>query len=170
MKNTIKISALLSLAFATSACFDSSSDKDEPKVNNPPQGVSIDLITQTEVAITEQLGGSDTDGDAITFALDQAPMFGTVTISGAGSFTYQPFNEVTGMDSFTYIVQDDGGLTASATVGITIEALPVSFLSYSRDAFNADAKDEPLPINGRAFIQDVAGSADYQDLLDGDSP
>lgn len=169
MKNMIKMSTLLACGFATTACFDGGDDKIEPGVNNPPQAVSIDVITQAEVPITDQLTGSDSDGDLLTFALEQAPTLGTVSISSSGAFTYQPFNEITGSDSFTYTVRDGGGLSASASVGISIEALPVSFLSYSRDAFNANINDESLRVNGRDFIQDVVNQGDYQDLIDGDS-
>jgi hypothetical protein len=169
MKNIIKMSTLLALGIATTACFDGSDDKIEPGVNNPPQAVSINLITQAEVPITDQLSGSDSDGDLLTFTLEQGPTLGEVTISPSGAFTYQQFNEVTGSDSFTFMVRDGGGLSATANVGISIEALPVSFLSYSRDAFNANTKDDPLRINGRDFTQDVAGQSDYQDLIDGDS-
>jgi hypothetical protein len=168
-KHTVKLAGVLALGFTLSACFDNSDNDEKPMVNNPPQANSFDVITQTEVAITEQLSGSDIDGDPITFILDQEPLLGNVSVTNTGSFTYQPFDEVTGIDSFSYIVRDSAGAESKATVGITIEALQVSFLSYSRQAFNANATDKPLVVNGREFIQDVASQTDFQDLIDNDS-
>jgi hypothetical protein len=50
-------------------------------------------------------------------------------------------------------------------VNITIEALEVSFASNSRAAFNQQSTDEPLVLNGRAFIKDVEDPAAYDDLF-----
>ena len=54
----------------------------------------------------------------------------------------------------------------TATVNITIEALQVSFNDYSRAAFEQSATDEPLPVNGREFEQDVTDPMAYDDLLE----
>jgi len=43
----------------------------------------------------------------------------------------------------------------------------VSFLTYSRRAFNQAETSAPLAINGRTFIQDSNNTADYADLLSG---
>lgn len=92
-------------------------------------------------------------------------MLGMVTVDNTGEFTYQPYDEVTGSDSFTYTVTDGVNAEVVGTVNITIEALELTFSSTSRAAFNQQTSDKPLAINGRAFIQDVADPAAYDDLL-----
>ena len=144
----------LAAAMLVSGC---NNDVDELPItkNASPTTISVDLITQTETPITDMLSANDENGDTLTFSLDQEPMLGMVTIDSNGSFTYQPNAEVTGSDSFTFTASD----------GITIEALEVSFASYSRAAFSQQPSDKPLAVNGRAFIQDVEEPAAYDDLI-----
>ena len=133
--------------------------------NAPPTTITVDLITQTETPITDMLSATDADGDSLSFSLDQQATSGVVTVSGNGGFTYQPNNEVTGSDSFTFSVTDGVNTAVTGTVNITIEAQQVSFASYSRAAFNQQSNDKPLAVNGRAFMQDVEDPAAYDDLL-----
>lgn len=139
---------------------------DAEEENVPPVTVTVDLITQTETAITDMLSATDPNGDTLSFSMAQQAMLGEVTVNNNGEFTYQPNDEVTGNDSFTYTVSDGINAAVTGTVNITIEALEVSFASYSRAAFNQQASDKPLAVNGRVFIQDVDDSAAYDDLLD----
>jgi VCBS repeat-containing protein len=162
---TIAVVGVLSL----SGCFDSDSYSDEVEVapvNRAPSAVSINLITQTEVPITDQLSGSDPEGETLMFMASSEPQLGSLIIDATGWFTYQPFDEVTGSDSFTYVVKDQVGLEASAIINITIEALQLSFLNYSRQAFTAPISDKALLLNGRVFVQDANDQGDYQDLID----
>lgn len=173
-KSVIKVAIAMAGVISLSGCFDSDDNAPQPivvepapvTVNLPPNATSVNLITQTEVSITDQLSGSDPEGQALSFALSSEPQSGSVTIDDNGSFTYQPFNEVTGSDTFTYVVTDDGGSEVSAKVNITIEALQLFFLNYSRQAFNAKESDKPLSLNGRVLAQDSNDHSDYQDLLD----
>jgi hypothetical protein len=173
-KSVMKVAIAMAGVISLSGCFDSDNDMAATDVvvtpapiNEAPMAMSVDLTTQTEVAITDQLSGSDPEGQALTFELSSEPQSGSVTIDEDGMFTYQPFNEVTGSDAFTYMVTDVGGLEASATVNITIEVLQLSFFSYSRQAFTAPQSDKPLSLNGRELAQDSNDQSDYQDLLDG---
>lgn len=167
--NALKGAILLAGVLSLSGCFDSDDDTVEPAPSNQaPTAVSVSLITQTEVPITDQLSGSDPEGQALTFTLISQPQLGSITVSASGAYTYQPFDEVTGSDAFTYVVRDSGAREASATVSITIEALQVSFLNYSRLAFTAQESGSPLLLNGRVFIQDSTDTSDYQDLIDND--
>jgi VCBS repeat-containing protein len=138
--------------------------KDDDK-NVAPSVVSVDLTTQTETAIVDMLSATDDDGDDLTFSLADTPSLGTVQISENGDFTYQPNPEVTGSDSFTFTVSDGTNAPVSGSVSITIEALAVSFSAYSRATYAQDSQDEPLPTNGRLFIQDVENPDAFNDLL-----
>ncbi|MDO6426697.1 Ig-like domain-containing protein [Thalassotalea sp. 1_MG-2023] len=163
----LKLFALSLVVMNLSACFNSDNDDKvviEPNV--PPVAGDANLATQTETNIVDNLPVSDANGDTLTFEISSEPQLGTVGVSSDGTFTYIPFAEQTGSDSFTYTVSDGIASPVSGTINITIEALQVSFTQFSRDAFNQASTDIPLSINGREFIQDVANQSDYQDLID----
>jgi uncharacterized repeat protein (TIGR01451 family)/gliding motility-associated-like protein len=52
------------------------------------------------------------------------PGHGTVTIHNDGTFTYQPANEFTGEDNFTYQISIPSGQTATAIATLLIEDIP----------------------------------------------
>lgn len=161
----LKVIALsLATTLVLAGCND---DYEEPSApaNAAPTTITVDLTTQTETPITDMLSADDADGDALSFSLEQQATLGVVTVSGNGGFTYQPNNEVTGSDSFTFSVTDGVNTAVTGTVNITIEALTVSFNSTSRAAFNQQPNDKPLAVNGRVFTQDVEDPSAYDDLL-----
>ncbi|MBA6392106.1 cadherin-like domain-containing protein [Colwellia sp. BRX10-3] len=157
---TLSLGATLVLT----GCNDGYKERSEAP-NVAPTTITVDLITQTETPITDMLSATDADGDGLSFSLSQQAMLGVVTVAGKGGFTYQPNDEVTGSDSFTFSVTDGVNGPVTGTVNITIEALEVSFASYSRAAFSQQSTDKPLSTNGRAFIQDVEDPTAYDDLL-----
>jgi len=163
-KSIAKLAMLVILGIGVSACSDD--DDDDEKRNFSPRPNSLSLTTQTEVPIVDTLTATDPEGDMLSFALIDDPMLGSVTLTSAGAFTYQPFNELTGSDSFTFTVTDTAGNTTSGFVNIEIEALEVSVTQFTRDVFMADEDSEPARINGKVFIQDSSDPADFQDLLD----
>ena len=152
----------LAMTIVLAGCDFGSDDDDE---NVAPSAVSVNLTTQTETAIVDMLSATDEDGDSLTFSLVDEPTSGTVMVSDNGDFTYQPNPEVTGSDSFTFTVTDGVNEPVFGMVNLTIEALTVSFSTYSRAVFSQDARDEPLPTNGRSFTQDVEEPEAYDDLL-----
>ena len=154
------------LVLALSGCFDSDDDNDyqAPEENVAPVAVDQMLTTQADIAFDGTLTASDEDGDALTFGLGENGSLGSAEVNTDGTFTYTPNAQVTGSDSFTFTVSDGVTPDVTATVSVTIEALQVSFSSYTRDAFNQAPTDEPLPINGREFTQD-ADETTFDDLL-----
>jgi subtilisin-like proprotein convertase family protein len=62
----------------------------------------------------------DPDGDPLTAILAGQPTKGKVTLESDGSFTYRAKKKAKGVDSFTYLAQDPGGLSALGTVTIQI--------------------------------------------------
>lgn len=163
IKSISKLALLVIVGTSVSACFDSD---DDDKVNSAPIADTLNLTTQTEVSIADTLTASDPDNDALSFALGDSPMLGSITLTNSGAFSYQPFNELTGNDSFTFTVTDTAGNSSSGTVNIEITAAEVSVRQYTRSTFMADADSEPAGVNGRVFIQDSTDQADFQDLLD----
>ena len=65
---------------------------------------------------------SDPDNDALTAALVNGAVSGSVTLIGDGSFSYTPNTGFTGTDSFTYVANDGTVNSNAATVTITVTA------------------------------------------------
>lgn len=157
----------LVLATALTAC-GGGSGKDKPKpvpVNTPPVATGATLTTQTDTQLSGTLMGTDANGDALTYMVAAQPTQGVLAVQANGSFTYMPNSTVTGTDQFTFTVSDGKAASTAAAVNITIETLQLSFSDYSREAFEQMPTDEPLPINGREFQQDVSDPTAYDDLL-----
>lgn len=162
-----KIYLGLSIGLLLTGCNLGDDDDDVmPVKNSAPVAVSIDLITQADVAIVDMLAATDADGDPITYAVAEEPTQGTLSIAADGQFTYQPNATVTGTDSFSFTASDAANASGTATVNITIEKQIVSFASYSRMVFAQNETDTPLPTNGRDFTQDVTDPNAYDDLIE----
>ncbi|MCA1683783.1 MAG: tandem-95 repeat protein, partial [Actinobacteria bacterium] len=87
----------------------------------------------------------------ITVTITPQPAQRTATANGSvilnldGSFTYTPAVNYNGSDSFTYLADDGYGLTATATVTISIAAVndaPVA----GPDTYTTNASDPPLVV------------------------
>lgn len=108
----------------------------------------------TDATVT--LTGTDTEGDAITFAIDTAPTNGTVTLTGADA-VYSPNADFNGTDSFTYTGSDGTATSAAATVTITVNAV------NDAPVFTAELADmtilEDAPLNFTYVATDVDGDA-----------
>ncbi len=78
---------------------------------------------------------TDADGDTLTSRLVEAPANGTLTLNADGSFEYDPNQNFTGTDTFTYRTFDGVIESATTTVTIVVEdtnAAPVAVAdSYS---------------------------------------
>ncbi len=59
-------------------------------------------------------------GAATSLSLGSAPSHGTVTVTGATTLSYQPAAGFAGSDSFTYRASNGSGISAPATVSITV--------------------------------------------------
>ncbi|MEL6398058.1 MAG: cadherin-like domain-containing protein [Cyanobacteria bacterium J06626_4] len=83
---------------------------------------------------------SDPEGGPVTLTgFDASGTQGVVTSNGDGTFNYDPngaFNTLpqsrTATDSFSYTIQDDEGLTTTATVSIQINGLQSEFFDFER--------------------------------------
>lgn len=144
------------------------SDNKKPKgvvQNSAPIASGANFTTQADRELSGMLSASDADGDALMFVIAGEPSQGTLMLEADGNFTYLPNETVTGTDSFSFTASDGVRSSMAATVNITIEPQQVSFEAYSRQAFEQAATDNPLPINGRVFEQDVTEPDAYSDLL-----
>ena len=93
-------------------------------VNDPPVATGTAVISLNED--TSRSGtlpvATDGDGDPLVYAKLADPAHGTVTITAGGGYTYTPFANYAGSDSFGYRVSD-GTATTSATVSVNVVAV-----------------------------------------------
>jgi hypothetical protein len=101
---------------------------------------SVETEEDTPVSIT--LTGSDVDGTVTSYVYAQAS-FGTVT-GDAPNVVYTPNSNFHGVDSFTFIVTDNDGLTAKGTVTITVN--DVSDAPTANDQTVNTDEDTPVSI------------------------
>ena len=166
MTKSIRTSLLLSALILAGCNGSSDSGQDSSGgTNTAPAAMALSLTTQTDTPVTGSLKATDKEGDALSFALGNAPALGSVVITPDGTVTYTPASGVTGNDQFSYTVSDGNNQPVSAQVSVTIEVLQVSFASFSREVFNAPANSTPKSLRGRAVNNDVSSASFYDDLL-----
>ena len=101
-------------------------------VNDAPVTSNLNLTTPENIAITSQVTASDVDGDSLSFSVGTSPAHGTVSLNSAtGTFVYTPTTNFSGGDSFTVIVSDRNGGTATSLVIIGVT--PVNHAPTARD-------------------------------------
>ncbi len=77
---------------------------------------------------------SDPDGDPVRIVSVQTPAHGSASISG-NRISYAPAAGYQGSDSFSYTISDDKGLTASATVAVTVSGANAAPLAKDDEAW-----------------------------------
>jgi len=107
--------------------------------DNPPKAVNdfYQVNQGSTLNIPATVGvlanDSDPDGDSLTASLGSGPQHGSVTLNSDGSFSYTPTASFSGTDSFSYMVSDGLGGTATGTAVIQVNPvnLPPVVASYS---------------------------------------
>ena len=92
-------------------------------VNDRPEAEDDQATTPEDVAIVIPVLDNDTDpdGDALSIRSVSPAGHGRATVAPDGSsVSYTPAPNYNGLDRFTYVVADTGGLTDTATVRITV--------------------------------------------------
>jgi gliding motility-associated-like protein len=112
-------------------------------VNDAPVADNQSVTVQEDIASVITLGGSDVEGDALSFTVMTQPIHGVLTGSNA-SYTYTPNANYTGADSFTFKANDGSIDSNIATVSITVS--PVNDLPVSADQAIATQEDTPVVI------------------------
>ena len=111
----------ISLEFSSNVASTVIEVNDPPIAENDAFTVGIDHDLDKNVLEDHGSGAdSDEEGDGLTASLVSSPTLGTLLagLGADGSFTYQP--GATGIDSFTYLVNDGFGDSNIATVVITV--------------------------------------------------
>jgi hypothetical protein len=93
-----------------------------PVAGNDSGSTAANQAVQIDVGAND----SDPDGDALTWSYNNDASWGGVTFTGSVA-TYTPARNFVGSDSFTYTVTDVYGMSATATVTITVsDVAPVA--------------------------------------------
>ncbi|WP_207681127.1 putative Ig domain-containing protein [Desulfonema magnum] len=112
-------------------------------INHAPVADDGALETDEDNLVSGMLTASDTDADPLTYTILSETAKGTVEITDetSGEFTYTPYENENGTDTFTYQVSD--GTADSDIATFTIEIHPVNdlpvFTSTSVTAATQDA-------------------------------
>ncbi len=90
--------------------------------NRAPTASNSSFSTTVNTQISRTLTASDPDGDSLTFSIVSGASNGSATItnSATGAFTYSPYLNITGNDSFTFRVSDGRLYSNTATVSLTV--------------------------------------------------
>lgn len=93
-------------------------------VNDAPVATD-DLVffTNEDQAVSGQVTASDVDGNTLTFSVDSQPTWGSLNLASNGMFTYTPYTNFHGGDTFAFRVSD--GL-ASDTATVLVIVAPVN--------------------------------------------
>jgi cellulose biosynthesis protein BcsQ len=95
-------------------------------VNDPPVANQQSVTTKVDKSVPIALSGSDTEGDALQFAIGAQPGHGTLALGSNfetnGKLVYMPAAHFTGADSFTFKLSDGAADSAAATVSINVTA------------------------------------------------
>ncbi|HEV7165425.1 MAG TPA: Ig-like domain-containing protein [Gammaproteobacteria bacterium] len=120
-------------------------------VNATPTANNDSVSTNQNTAVNGTLSASDTDGDALSFAVVTNPAHGTVTINNlsTGAFTYTPATGYSGSDSFTFHATDSAGnVSNTATESVTVNPVstggcPTGYTKYTGNITQGNDVYEP---------------------------
>lgn len=114
---------------------------DSPVAN--AQAVSI----PEDATISITLGGTDTDGDVLSYSIVTGPTNGAL-VGTAPNLTYSPSANFNGTDSFTFVVNDGTVDSAPATVSISVTAVNDAPLANSQSVSVAEDGSSSVTLSG----------------------
>lgn len=129
------------------------------EVNNKPVAAGVSLRTSDAASVTGTVTGTDTEGDALTFALATAPSKGTVSSFNetTGEFVYTPDPSQDGADTFTVIASDGFQDSAEATVNVEIFDWPL-LVAFGDSGDDLTATGGIIVVDDDSFI--ISGATD----------
>ncbi|PSV31613.1 tandem-95 repeat protein, partial [Photobacterium sp. GB-210] len=132
--------------------------------NGAPEGESITVSTDEEVAVSGKLSATDVDGDSLTFTSSTNPTNGTVVVNTDGTWEYTPKTNFHGEDSFKVEVSDGKGGTDTITVNVKVNPIndaPV-LVDDNNDPLGSDitvTTDEEVAVSGQLSATDADGDS-----------
>ncbi|MEM7545165.1 MAG: Ig-like domain-containing protein [Pseudomonadota bacterium] len=133
---------------------------DAPEAEDDGYTISTGATSLTiDAAAGVLVNDTDGDGDALQAIILTGPTEGTVVLNADGSFDYMPGSSFAGEDSFTYIVDDGNGGSATATVTIS-EADTSPQIVTGRSVFERRIITDQVPVTHVAVAADFDGDGD----------
>lgn len=137
----------------------------EPSASNPPVAANDSYSVAEDNVLTVASPGvlsndSDADGDPLQAVLVVGPSHGTLALNANGSFSYTPFANYFGADSFTYKAFDGTAYSPAATVNLTV--FPVNDAPVANNDSFTLAEDGVLQLTAPGLFNndsDVDGDA-----------
>jgi VCBS repeat-containing protein len=111
-------------------------------VNDAPQVNSETFETDEDKTLTNALTAIDPDQDDLSFVLRNQPTKGTLNLNESGEFTFIPFSDTFGTDTFTVAVEDPYTVSKNATITINIK--PINDLPVITSTYFETNEDEIL--------------------------
>ncbi len=134
-------------------------------INHVPSGDTQTVPVDEDNSVNVTLTGTDPDGDSISYAVDTAPVNGTLT-GTEPNLTYTPNDpDFNGADSFTFTVSD--GALSSAPATVTVNVLPVNDAPVAQDGTLTAVKNTPKDGVLMASDVDVGDTLTYSIVGDG---
>ncbi|MEC4091728.1 Ig-like domain-containing protein [Pseudoalteromonas rubra] len=121
-------------------------------VNNQPIANNMDIVVNEDGTTSFVADTSDEDGDTVTVSIERQPVSGQLVLQG-NTFTYTPFGNFNGLDSFSYIANDGSLNSAAGEVKITINSV----------------NDLPLAVNDSFVFEPQANNTYILDVLANDT-
>lgn len=117
------------------------------RVSVPPVALAQSIEAKPDTATPIVLTATDADGDALTFAVVDNPLHGSLSGS-APNLIYTPTAGFVGFDVFTFKASDAASSSAPATISITVtQPAP------------CESAQQILPVGGSASFTSLAGTA-----------
>lgn len=124
--------------FLTVACDDSTA------INNAPVARDAFATIDEDTILNGTIVAADPDRDVLRFSIAQSPTNGTLDLQGFGLYSYQPFPEFSGTDSFSLTVEDGrGGLDIAM---VSIEVVAVNDSPVVMDQAVMGQEDSPIQV------------------------
>ena len=124
-----------------------------PPEQAPPEVDDYRETVLEDSKVSGKVVATDINNDPLTYSLNTEPYFGTAIVKPDGTWTYTPYPNYNGEDSFTIKVDDGNGGIAIATISITV--LPVNdkptVPNYSR------VTEQNTSISGVIIASDIDG-------------
>ena len=128
-----------------------------PQVNHAPVATGSSATTNEDTQIAGTLAATDVDQDGLTFSVVTPAGNGNVVITNpaTGAFTYTPYLNLNGTDTFTFKAND--GTVDSNVATVTVTIVPVN---DPPAALNATfTTKENIPLLGRVQASDPEGQS-----------
>lgn len=133
-------------------------------VNDAPVAVADVASTDEDVVLngTSLLANdSDPEGNSLTVTTTAVtlPLHGNLSLNSNGTYTYTPFANYSGIDSFVYEVCDNGSPVQCATASVSITINPIADVPVATND-NYSTNEDVLLNGASVLVNDTDGDGD----------